>query len=99
MPFFQIHVHEWNSGVIYEEAFSCPENMPVYEIIKTVLGSAEFARLQSVKFSDVIVSDKTTFADLGMKECGRYQFYKFHIRLKLKAGEPHKGGMDYRTSR
>ena len=99
MPFFQVHVHEWNSGTIYEEGFVCPEDTLVYEIIQSVFGSADFARLKSVKFGKVSVTDKTTFADLGMKECGRYTFYNFHVRLKLKVGEPHKGGIDYRTSR
>ncbi len=97
MPFFRLHVHEWNSGAIYEDGFTCPEDTLVYEVIQTVLGKAEFARLISLKFGEVTVTNKTTFADLGMIECRG--FYNFHVRLMGKAGEPHNFGMDYRIWR
>ena len=89
---YRLHVVEWNSGTEYYDGFVCPDGTKVHDLIRTIIGSGEFARLVSVTFGDKTVLSTDTLASLEMIEDAQYNF---RVKLTSKPGEPHNFGMKW----
>ena len=98
MPYYKVHVRMWNCNTKYYDGFVCPENTNVYEFIRTIIGGAEFERLEKVTFftkegNSCDVTPTCTISCLGM--IADDKFNNFCVKLVCKAGEPHRFGMDW----
>jgi hypothetical protein len=91
---YRLHVKVYNSGTEYYDGFQCPDDTLVIDLIRTILGTSEYARLESVTFGTKAVLPTDTLASLKMKEGPQYNF---HVRLTLKPGEPHNLGMKWKN--
>jgi hypothetical protein len=91
---YRLHVKEYNSGTEYYDGFDCPDNTLVQNLIRTILGTSEYTRLESITFGTKTVLHTDTPASLKMKEGPQYNF---HVRLTLNPGEPHNRGIKWKN--